>query len=112
MGHPTRIGRYEVLTLLAGVALLIYGIWNGIEYWIQNDRLHLRVSFFKYKIPLDAIQRIERSGYPVAGIRAGLAFQGLRVHWGTGYQLFISPENEKAFLREIGDRAPDIFIEV
>ena len=102
--------RWALLILLGGTGTVMYSIWTGIEYWLEDNRLFLRVSFFHVKIPLNAIKRIERSNYPVLGIRMGLAFTGLRIWWGSRFSLFISPEEEERFLQEIKETQPDIII--
>ena len=81
---------------LLGIALVLSGF--HVRYWIADSILHVRASFFRWKIPVDSIVSVK----PTRSLRSGpaLSLDRLEILHKRGVVL-ISPRERDAFVREL-----------
>lgn len=79
-----------------GLALVLSGF--HVRYWIADSILHVRASFFRWKIPVDTIISVTPSRSWMSA--PALSFDRLAILHERG-TVMISPRDEAAFLREL-----------
>lgn len=75
--------------------------YQEAHYRITGNYLQYRCGFSKGKILLSSIRSIIPSSYPAAGLRPALDFKGVQIIHGEGYSIFISPENQEEFIKDL-----------
>ncbi len=82
-------------------AALVLTLWVvfGTRYIVENDRLLIRSGPFKWTIALADIRAIKSTNNPVAS--PALSLKRLRIDYGKGQVVLISPRNRDAFVREL-----------
>jgi hypothetical protein len=96
--------------LLAFVALLPLFIGVGFPIWIlrttkytlTDDRLFVRSAFFTWRINLNEIYRVVPTSNPLSS--PALSLRRLRIEYGNGRSIMISPEDQEGFLRDLRSR--------
>ena len=86
---------------LLGIALVLSGF--HVRYWIADSILHVRASFFRWKIPVDSIVSVKPTRSWMSG--PALSLDRLEILHERGVVL-ISPREREAFAREL-ERARD-----
>jgi Bacterial PH domain len=90
------------LLLAAGVFQL--HVLYGTDYTVESDVLRVRASFFRWHIPLAAIDSIEPTRNPLSSPACSL--DRLLIRYAGGRRVMISPADKEGFLRALGQRAP------
>ena len=86
---------------LLGIARVLSGF--HVRYWIADSILHVRASFFRWKIPVDSIVSVKPTRSWMSG--PALSLDRLEILHKRGVVL-ISPRERDAFVRELA-RARD-----
>lgn len=107
----------SALIALSGLALLallffllaaVLPMWvvMATRYHITNDELRVRAGPFRWRIMLADIQQVE----PCHSARPAPAMsqQRLRLTYGDGHQLLISPEDRYQFIFDLGIADPEM----
>jgi len=91
------------LLLLAGVFQLqaLY----ATDYTFEGDALRIRASFFRWRVPLAAIDSVEPTQSPLSSPACSL--DRLRIRYGEK-QIMISPLDKAGFLRALVQRSPQL----
>lgn len=79
-----------------GLVLILSGF--HVRYWIADSVLHIRASFFRWKIPVDTIISVTPSRSWMSAPALSLDRLAILHERGT---VMISPRDEQAFLREL-----------
>ncbi|HSH27313.1 MAG TPA: PH domain-containing protein [Wenzhouxiangella sp.] len=90
--------RLQGLIVVAALALTLW-VLLGTRYIMEADRLLIRSGPFKWTIPLAEIRAIKPTNNPVAS--PALSLQRLRIDYGKGQVVLISPRNRTEFMREL-----------
>lgn len=80
-------------------AVLPMWILGSTQYWIVDGALHVRSGPFSWQIPVSSITSIEPSSSLISG--PALSVERLRVEYGTGKSVLVSPVDQQAFIRAI-----------
>jgi hypothetical protein len=91
------------LLLVAGVFQL-HALY-AIDYTFEGDALVVRASFFRWRVPLAAIDAVEPTRNPLSSPASSL--DRLRIRWGAK-RILVSPEDRVGFLRALAARAPQL----
>ena len=59
------------------------------------------MGVFKSSINIDQIKYITKGDYPVAGNRPALNLKGIKISYGSGYLIFLSPQNVEKFIYDL-----------
>lgn len=104
--------------VLAGVFLvvivLIYFIsirpYYAAKYVIKNGILLCQGSWYKPSIDINLMKTISKSSYPTSSIISGFALskKGIKVNYGAGYTIFLTPLNQRAFIEALIKINPQI----
>lgn len=81
-----------------GVALPVW-LLLGTGYRLESGRLHVRGGPFRWSIPLREITAITPTRNPLSS--PALSLDRLRIEYGRGKAIMISPRDRERFLREI-----------
>lgn len=87
------------LAMVAIGAVLPLWILAGTRYSIVGSTLHVRSGPFSWRIPVASITSIKPSRSPVSG--PALSLDRLRVEYGAGRFVLVSPVDHQAFVRAI-----------
>ncbi len=90
------------LVLLVVVALsLVLPAWilTSTNYVIESSILHIRSGPFAWRIPVSSITSITPTTSPVSS--PALSLKRLRVEYGAGKRILVSPADPQAFVRAI-----------
>ena len=98
-GNPTTLLLLVSILLALGVLFLI--ILYKTKYTVNEKELLCTFLFFKKKIPIDAIRKIEKSNGVYAGWKMNTAWKCLVVHYNKYDELLISPDDQVAFIQYI-----------
>ena len=88
------------LLLVAGVFQL--HVLYATDYTVEGDVLRVRASFFRWRIPLAAIESIEPTRNPLSSPACSL--DRLLIRHGGGRCVMVSPADKEGFLRAIAQR--------
>ena len=103
---PARLGLLALFFLAA--AFMLWMLY-GIRYVIEKERLLIRCGPFRYRVPLAAIDLVQPSKNPLSSPAASL--DRLLIKWnGERKRVLISPDDKKAFLRELDKRCPQLVL--
>jgi hypothetical protein len=87
-----------VLIIALGVVLPVW-ILASTTYRVEGGTLHVRSGPFRWHIPVSSISRIEPSNSIESA--PALSLTRLRVEYGAGKSILVSPADQQAFLRAI-----------
>ncbi|MCW5658428.1 MAG: PH domain-containing protein [Burkholderiaceae bacterium] len=93
------------MALLAPVAVVAIGaalpIWILVStaYVVESRTLHIRSGPFSWRIPVSSITSIKPSRSPISS--PTLSLKRLRVEYGTGKSILVSPADQQAFMHAI-----------
>lgn len=91
--------------LLVAVVLVLIGavlpmwILLGTAYSVESGTLRIRSGPFSWRISVDSIRGIEPSRSPVSS--PALSLERLRVEYGAGKWILVSPADQRAFIAAI-----------
>lgn len=90
-----------ILTIVLVIALPLWLLF-GTSYTLQADKLLIRCGPLKWEILLAEIKAIT----PVRSFLSSpaLSMDRLRIDYGRGMSIMISPQNKKQFLKDIEER--------
>jgi hypothetical protein len=97
--------------LIIGLVLLLliaFPVWvlATTNYTLTSNEIAIRSGPFSWKIPFREITGIERSASRRSG--PALSMERLRIDYGQGKSILISPDNKEAFLRELEARRNEL----
>jgi len=87
--------------LLAAGAFQLHVLY-ATDYTLEADALRIRASFFRWRIPLAAIESIEPTRNPLSSPAPSL--DRLLIRYGGGRRVMISPADKAGFLRALAQR--------
>lgn len=90
-----------ILVFLLGAALP-WWVLRSTDYTIASDALTVRFGPFRWKIALADIQRVEPTTSPLSG--PALSLDRLRIEYGKGRVMLVSPEDTERFLADLRAR--------
>lgn len=111
------ISEPTMILIAAGGFLIVIGLlammmytWMRTEYHIVEQDLWYRIGFWKGSIAIHDIHSIREAGYPSSSlqVRPALDFVGLSIRYGSGYSIFMSPENPEDFVASLMRVNPQI----
>ncbi len=95
-------GRGLVLTALAATGLLVLWLLLATRYVLEAGSLSVRSGPFSWNIALGDITAVTRTRDPHSA--PALSLQRLRIEYGAGRSIMISPAAEARFLTELRAR--------
>jgi hypothetical protein len=101
-GEPVP-GFVAPLLLVAGVFQL-HALY-ATDYTFEPDALRIRASFFRWRVPLAAIDSVEPTRNPLSSPACSL--DRLLIRYGK-QRIMISPDDRVGFLRVLAARAPQL----
>jgi hypothetical protein len=101
--HTAVPGRWIIVfpILVLGAALPI-SLLVATKYTITSDSLRIRSGLFKWEIPLHEISTVVATRSPLSS--PALSLDRIRIDYGKGKSVMISPLNKAAFLLELQSR--------
>lgn len=90
-------------SILLLLATLFYLILYKTKYQIRDRELICTFLFFKKRIPIESIRKIEKSNGVYAGWKMNTAWKCLVVHYNKYDEILISPEDQQGFIKTIED---------
>lgn len=87
---------------------LIYFINKTTYYCFEGNFLICKTVFYKKKIEIDSIRKIEKSNSLGSIYKIATAFHGLTIHYNKFDDIFISPENHLEFCKLLNEQNPSI----
>jgi len=85
-------------TLLLGVGLPLWLLFST-TYALDQEQLSIRCGPFKWQVPIRDIRAITPTRNPLSS--PALSLDRLRIDYGSGGSVMISPNNKEQFLRDI-----------
>lgn len=100
-----------LFVLFGGLILFIIAIKNT-KYYIEGNVLISQVLFYKYKVNIETIRKIEYNHTIFVGTTTKLGWdtKGLIVHYNKFDDYFISPANKEQFIAHLLQLNPNIEI--
>ena len=93
-----------VTLMLIGICLLAMGIVAsmlvGTHYTVDGDQLRIASGPFRWKVDVASITSVEPTRNPVSS--PALSLDRLRIRYGGGRSILVSPADAKGFRRAIG----------
>jgi hypothetical protein len=94
-----------VAPLLVAAGLFQLHALYATDYTLEGDALRIRASFFRWRVPLAAIEAIEPTRNPLSSPACSL--DRLLIRYGKK-RIMISPLDQDGFLRALVQRAPQL----
>jgi len=94
-----------VAPLLLAAAFFQVQVLHTTAYTFAGADLQVRASFFRWRVPLAAIDSVEPTRNPLSSPACSL--DRLLIRYG-GKRVMVSPEDKAGFLRALARRAPHI----
>ncbi len=100
-----------LFVLLGALILFIIAIKNT-KYYINENILVSQILFYKYKVNIETIRKIEYNHSIFVGTTTKLGWdtKGLIVHYNKFDDFFISPANKEQFITQLLEINPNIEI--
>jgi hypothetical protein len=95
-----------VAPLLVAAGVFQLHALYGTHYTFEGADLAIRASFFRWRVPLAAVESVEPTRNPLSSPACSL--DRLLIRWGGGRRIMISPEDRPGFLRALAARAPQL----
>ena len=95
-----------VAILIASVGLVLI-LWPllSTSYFINTDELLIRSGPFRWRVPLSKITKVTPTRSPISS--PALSLDRLRIDYGVGNVVLVSPSNQQAFMDAIGAAKSD-----
>lgn len=93
--------------------LILFGIaFKNTKYYINENNLVSQIFFYKHKVKIETIRKIEYNHTIFVGTTTKLGWdtKGLIVHFNKFDDYFISPENKEQFIADLLQLNPNIEI--
>jgi hypothetical protein len=87
-----------VLNVLLGVLLPAW-LLLGTDYVLDQEHLKIRCGPFRWSIPVREIRHVEPTRNPLSS--PALSLDRLRIEYGNGKSLMISPRDTEQFLADL-----------
>lgn len=94
-----------LLTLGVGFGLPLW-LLLGTRYVLDNSQLTIRGGPFRWKIPLQDITGMTPTRNPLAS--PALSLDRLRIEYGQGKAIMISPRDQERFIRDVENLRRDV----
>ncbi len=105
----TRVNSPREATVLIVAALaiivLIGSMLIGTHYTVAGNTLRVACGPFRWKVPIDSIQKVEATRSPLSS--PALSLDRLRIHYGKR-RIMVSPSDRTGFLKAIGQDPGDV----
>jgi hypothetical protein len=93
-----------VAPLLVAAGLFQLHALYATHYTFEGDALVIRSSFFRWRVPVAAIESVEPMQSALSSPACSL--DRLRIRW-SGRSVMISPADQAGFLRTLAQRSPN-----
>jgi len=90
------------------VVLFLFSLIPTTYYDIKEDQLYCRSLFFRKKVPINSIRKVDVGNSLYAGMKMSLALKGIIVHFNKYDEIYISPENQQEFVQHLVKINPQI----
>lgn len=90
-----------VLAIVIGVGLPLW-VFAGTCYRFTDDQLHVKSGPFKWEVPLAEITAVTPTRNPMSS--PALSLDRLRIDYGRGKSVMISPRERQQFLQDLEQR--------
>ncbi len=93
--------------------IILFGIaFKNTKYYINENILVSQIFFYKHKVKIETIRKIEYNHTIFVGTTTKLGWdsKGLIVHYNKFDDYFISPENKEQFIADLLQLNPNIEI--
>lgn len=96
--------RLLMVGLLLVVLVIIYFVsirpYYKAKYIIQNNTLLCQSGISNHSIDIESMKTISKSSYPGSGFRSAIALslKGIKINYGAGYTVFLTPLNQREFI--------------
>ena len=101
---------YIATTVLLSVLGFILWILHGTHYTLTEEHLKYRAAFLKGSIPIESIHELQVGKTMWAGFKPATARKGIIVKYGEYSEIYISPDSNETFVKEIKRIRPEIKI--
>jgi len=98
----------SVLAIVATLPVLLIGaalpIWlmTSTNYTLSNSSLLVKSGPFKWQVPIEQITNITPTSNPLSS--PALSLDRLRIDYGRGQSIMISPKNTSQFIQDLETR--------
>lgn len=99
-------GLTATFSLVSLGAVLPLWVLLGTYYAINDTELRIASGPFRWRIPLSEIKSITPTRNPLSS--PALSLDRLRIEYGNGKWIMVSPRDKEKFLRELGARGVTI----
>lgn len=96
---------WAILPLLLGTVLPAW-ILTTTYYTLGDSELRVKSGPFSWRVPLDEIRSIEKTSNPLSS--PALSLYRLRIEYGNGRSIMISPDDRDEFIEEVESRITSI----
>ena len=93
---PVRVLTWVVAV---GVLFLLFSVFRGTYYVVENDELRVVSGPFRWRIPLADITGVEATRNPLSS--PALSMDRLKVSYGKRKFVLVSPEDKTGFIRAL-----------
>jgi hypothetical protein len=83
-------------------------MWFDTGYEISQTYLFYHCGPIRGKIEIAAIRKIEKKKEIFAGVKPALGNHGLIIYYNKYEDIYLSPENQEAFIAALHNRYPTI----
>ena len=84
-------------------AVLIIWLWSGTRYEVDSNMLTIRAGPFRWIVPLDEIEAVTPTR--AAWSSPALSLDRLRIDYGDGKWVLVSPGQREAFIAAVGQKS-------
>ena len=108
LGGDARLGWELVRAGVVAAAAVVFTTYP-LDYEIVSGELVARSGFMRWRVPLDSIQEVSPSRSALSA--PAWSLDRLRVEYTKGgavRALHVSPEDKRAFMRDLADAAPGL----
>jgi hypothetical protein len=93
-------------TLILQILILLFLIASALttKFTLSSTELICETFYWKKRIQLDTIRKVEKQTSLFAGWKISTAYKGVIITYNKYDELLISPENEEKFLLEVTNR--------
>ncbi|MDH3532836.1 MAG: PH domain-containing protein, partial [Gammaproteobacteria bacterium] len=88
-----------ILACLLATALVV-SLLIGTHYTVDHGQLRIASGPFRWKLQIDQITSVEPTRNPLSS--PALSLDRLRIRYGEGRQILVSPADQRGFLRALG----------
>jgi hypothetical protein len=100
------LGLYVAVFGVLPALMFVSWVWQATDYTLASDHLYVRCGPLHWTVPYAHITEIAPSW--AAWSAPALSLRRLRIHYGAGLSLLISPVERERFLRMLLGRCPQL----